>query len=100
MLRRNTLLLCVLLVSVVVMIPFDQLNRTWNLRAQFSVAAVDVYRRHSRAWWRRYRARCGDDRRCWLGVARMRADAGTRNGRCTSPCRTRRSETMLRFRRP
>jgi hypothetical protein len=55
MLRKVTLSL-LMLVSVVVMLPFDG-STAHGLRQSSASQQHRRYRRHSRAWWRRYRAR-------------------------------------------
>lgn len=55
MLRTITLSL-IMLVSVVVMLPFAS-STAHGLRQSFSSQGQSRYRRHSRAWWRRHRAR-------------------------------------------
>jgi len=55
MLRTITLSL-LMLVSVVVMLPFAS-STAHGLRQSFSSTPQRRVRRHSRAWWRRYRAR-------------------------------------------
>ena len=67
MLRRIAIGLC-LLATLVVMIPVVT-STAHNLRTQFSAS---TQRRHSRAWWRRYRAKI---RRRQAMLARRRARA-------------------------
>src|SRR5258705_12017539 len=55
MLRTFTLSL-LMLVSVVVMLPFAS-SRAHGLRQSSASQQQRRYRRHSRAWWRRHRAR-------------------------------------------
>src|SRR4030095_16925314 len=55
MLRTITLSL-VMLVSVLAMLPFAN-STAHGIRQSVSAGQQRRYRRHSRAWWRRYRAR-------------------------------------------
>jgi hypothetical protein len=70
MLRTITLSL-VMLVSVLAMLPFAN-STAHGIRQSVSAGQQRRYRRHSRAWWRRYRAR--------LRVRREAALAAHRNG--------------------
>ncbi|MCM3870877.1 MAG: hypothetical protein ND895_09330 [Pyrinomonadaceae bacterium] len=56
MLRTITLSL-LMLVTVLSMLPFDQSTAHGIRQSSVSQGQRNHYRRHSRAWWRRYRAR-------------------------------------------
>src|SRR5258705_7790491 len=56
MLRKITLLLLILF-SVGVMLPFDGSTAHGIHQGSVGAQSQHHYRRHSRAWWRRYRAR-------------------------------------------
>jgi len=53
---RSTILSLLMLVSVGVMLPFED-STAHGIRQSASASRRAHYRRHSRAWWRRYRAR-------------------------------------------
>jgi len=53
---RSTILSLLMLVSIGVMLPFED-STAHGIRQSASAGRRAHYRRHSRAWWRRYRAR-------------------------------------------
>jgi len=65
---RTLILSMLLLVSIGVMLPYD--GSTHGIRSSVSSGRHRHYRRHSRAWWRRYRARLRHRRAAALAAHR------------------------------
>lgn len=68
---RTITLSLLMLISVVAMLPFASSN-AHGIRTSVSSSNRRYYRRHSRAWWRRYRARLRRKREAALALAAHR----------------------------
>lgn len=68
---RTIILSLLMLISVVAMLPFASSN-AHGIRQSVSSSNRRLYRRHSRAWWRRYRARLRRKREAALAAHRNR----------------------------
>jgi len=68
---RTVALSLLMLISVVAMLPFASSN-AHGVRQSVSASKRKHYRRHSRAWWRRYRARLRRKREAALAAHRNR----------------------------